>query len=517
MQEQSDAWGLKGATNPSARSRTNLDLQGPPMLARVCARMTRRFGQVQRLWKENGGQHVLNRVRSAIAERMSPITPQMPVRPADVLALDVGAPRTWTWRAIAAEEPLVINWVTTPPYAGSGGHTTIFRLIRRLQELGNRCHIYFYDVYGGDTSEHRARTFKLFPWFAGEANDVADGMRDAHAVIATAWQTAYPSANDRCRGKRFYFVQDFEPWFYAPGARSGLAENTYRMGFHGLTAGRFLAGKLKAEYGMDADSFDFGCDTEHYHVLNTKDERDAIAFYTRPETPRRAFELGLMALQLFAERHPHIKIHFYGSRVGKLPFLAFPFVDHGGLAPDALNRIYNRCFAGLSLSMTNVSLVPHEMLAAGCIPVVNDAEHNRVVLNNPFVRYAPPDPHALANALGDVVTTPYFTDMALAASASVAAISWDDAGVVLDRCMRRALLGKAKGNSGDSKSGGLKCEYCWTARRDARTASSQASKTKLPRSRMSRCMNSRTSWSSIIETSRSASMKPAAVRFRSCR
>jgi len=40
----------------------------------------------------------------------------------------------------------------------------------------------------------------------------------------------------------------------------------------------------------------------------------------QPEAPRRAFELGLMALQLFAERHPDITIHFYGNRIGKLPF-----------------------------------------------------------------------------------------------------------------------------------------------------------------------------------------------------
>jgi hypothetical protein len=39
------------------------------------------------------------------------------------------------------------------------------------------------------------------------------------------------------------------------------------------------------------------------------------------------------------------------------------------------------------------------MLAAGCIPIVNDAEHNRVVLDYPHVRYTPATPHALAAAL----------------------------------------------------------------------------------------------------------------------
>ena len=233
-------------------------------------------------------------------------------------------------------------------------------------------------------------------------------------------------------------MQDFEPWFYPLGARNALAEHTYRMGFHAITAGRFLSAKLNAEYGMAADAFDFGSDSA-YHLVDGVSVRDGIVFYARPEpwAARRAFELGVMALQLFAQRHPDITIHFYGSRIGKLPF---PFKDHGLLRPSELNKIYNRCFAGLSLSMTNVSLVPHEMLSAGCIPVVNEAEHNRIVLDNPFVRYAGPTPHALADALSDVVSTKDFATLATSASASMSSASWEEAGRIVERSIRRALV-----------------------------------------------------------------------------
>ena len=90
--------------------------------------------------------------------------------------------------------------------------------------------------------------------------------------------------------------------------------------------------------------------------------------------------------------------------------------------------------------MTNVSLVPHEMLAAGCIPVVNDAEHNRIVLDNPHVRYAPPTPHALASALDEVVAVKDCTSRAASASASVSSASWDIAGVIVEQCLHRAAL-----------------------------------------------------------------------------
>lgn len=408
------------------------------LLQYACEKAGLRYRQVRRLWAEDGGRGVLDRIRRAVADRLAPTTMPLPVGQSDVLAADLTVPRSWSPLPVEAAGPLVVNWVTTPPVRGSGGHTTTFRIIEHFERSGHLCRIYFYDVYGSDAAYYAPRVRELFPWCAGEVLDVADGMADAHAVVATSWQTAYPAYGAHCRGKRFYLVQDFEPWFYPMGARSILAENTYRMGFHAITAGRFLAAKLSAEYGMAADAFDFGCDTNIYHLLPGAGVRDSIVFYAQPRSSRRGFELGVMALQLFAKRHPEITIHFYGQRIGKLPFA---FIDHGLLRPDELNRLYNRCFAGLSLSMTNVSLVPHEMLSAGCIPVVNEAEHNRIVLNNPFVRYSTPMPHALALALSEVVATKHFSSLATSASASVSEASWEAAGVVVEESMRRALLG----------------------------------------------------------------------------
>lgn len=410
----------------------------PALLDRVRAEVSRRFRQARRLWVEQGSQGIRDWVRRAIAMRLAPAAQPLDVLSADVLAADLRVPRSWSMLPFDEKGPLVVNWVMSPPSAGSGGHTTAFRIIEHLERSGNICRVYLYDNHGGDAAYYSSRVRKVFPGFKGEIDDVANGMADAHAVVATSWPTAYPVYSDDCRGKRFYLVQDFEPWFYPMGARSVLADHTYRMGFHAITAGRFLAQKLKAEYGMAADSFDFGSDAA-YHLMERQGVRDGIVFYARPEpwAARRAFELGVMALQLFAERHPDITIHFYGSRIGKLPF---PFKDHGLLRPSELNKIYNRCFAGLSLSMTNVSLVPHEMLSAGCIPVVNAAEHNRIVLDNSFVRYASPTPHALADALSDVVSTKDFAKLSSAASASVSSACWEESGRVAEKAIRQALV-----------------------------------------------------------------------------
>lgn len=406
-------------------------------LRRGSAMLRRRSHQVGRIAREQGVRQVAVRALQAAAKRLHSESTVLPVRIEDVRAADLGAPRLVAVPTVPPDGRLIVNWVTTPPTHGSGGHTTMFRLIEHLESLGYTCRIYLYDVYGSRAADHEPTLRSAFPAIRGPVLDVTDGMADAHAVFATAWETAYPVYNDQCAGKRFYLVQDYEPWFYPVGGLGTLAENTYRMGFHGFTAGRFLADKLRAELSMPSDWFDFGCDNARYRLLPDT-ARDGVVFYARPRAPRRAFELGRLALELFSEQHPDIWVHLYGEHIGGL---GPRFVDHGLVSPDELNSIYNRCFAGLSLSMTNVSLVPHEMLAAGCIPVVNEAHHNRVVLDNDHVRYAAATPHDLARALGEVVTLPDFGDVAARAAASVSDRSWDAAGRELEKVLHRELTG----------------------------------------------------------------------------
>jgi glycosyltransferase involved in cell wall biosynthesis len=239
------------------------------------------------------------------------------------------------------------------------------------------------------------------------------------------------------KGKRCYFVQDFEPSFYPAGSESLLAEATYRFGFHGVTAGRWLAQLLTENYGMAADHFDFGCDLERYSY-DPAAERTSICHFSYPGKPRRAHTLAISALDLFAARHPEVDIHLYGQSPGPLPFRA---IDHGLQTPEQLNELYNRCVAGLVLSATNVSLVPHEMLAAGCIPVMNDAEHNRIVLDNDHVAYASPTPFDLAAALSERVerSRAERTAAAEAAAASVAGTTWELAGAQVERAVRELV------------------------------------------------------------------------------
>ena len=87
------------------------------------------------------------------------------------------------------------------------------------------------------------------------------------------------------------------------------------------------------------------------------------------------------------------------------------------------------------------------MLASGCLPVVNDAEHNRIVLDNDEVVYVPPTPFELADALVALVERPAADQArAEAAARSVQSRSWADAGLQVERAIRKVVT--AAGRTG---------------------------------------------------------------------
>jgi glycosyltransferase involved in cell wall biosynthesis len=398
-----------------------------------------RLRQTQRLLRREGTKGVAARLRTRAAEKLAGSKPEeIPVLPADLalasekLAAGIVPPGPKAWQE---GEPLEVALVCGPAGEGSGGHTTIFRMLAGLERRGHRCTVYIYDRHGWEIEQHRRSIRQWWPWLKADVRDLADGIEDAHVLFASSWETAYPVLASPAKGRRCYFVQDFEPRFYPAGSFALLAEETYRFGFHGVTAGRWLAEVLRRDYAMSADHFDFGCDLEHYAIEPGSAHAD-ICYFCRPSTPRRAHELAVPALAMFAARHPEVTIHTYGESAADLPF---PVVDHGLATPAELGRIYNRCAAGLVLSASNVSLVPYEMLAAGCIPVMNDAEHNRVVLRNDHVAYARPTPAALADALGRIVAAPAAEREARAreAAAGVESVSWETSADQFER----ALLG----------------------------------------------------------------------------
>ena len=157
-------------------------------------------------------------------------------------------------------------------------------------------------------------------------------------------------------------------------------------------------------------------------------------FYARHETRRRGTELGLLALALLKEMRPDVEVVLFGS--DDLPYeLPFEFTSAGVLSEVELADLYRSAAVGLSVSLTNYSLVPQEMLACG-LPVV---EMNLPPLRaaypdeSPGIRLAPPTPAGIASALAEVLSLSESESRRAreAASRLVSHLSWAEAGRAL--------------------------------------------------------------------------------------
>lgn len=353
---------------------------------------------------------------------------------ADSRRLELAVPATRPPRGT----PLTVGWICTPPAPGSGGHTTMFRMIEGMEAAGHTCVIYAHDVYGGDLGQQTRVIRENWPGMRAEVRSVADGLAPLDAYLASGWETAHVlAAHADVPTRRLYFIQDFEPLFYPAGSHYVLAEDTYRFGFRSITVGPMLADLLRDRFGTEAAVAEFGCDTSVYRLTNPA-PRSGVVFYAKRDYARRGFALGALALREFHRRHPEHEIHLFGDATIKLPF---PHTNHGTLRPAQLSELYNRCAAGIAMSFTNLSLVPDEMLACGVVPVVGESVYAKASMDNPHVRWVSPTGMGIADALSDVVSGAA-PEPALVA-ASIRQTPWDEAKRVTRETIEDEVYGPA--------------------------------------------------------------------------
>lgn len=347
-----------------------------------------------------------SRVVDLIASRLDLAAENLPLRPVDLADssdLPLVAPRPAT-----SKRKLRIGWVCAPPSAGSGGHTTLFRMVEMAERRGHDCTLFLYDRNSDDVSRHSAVVREFWPELRADIRSATDGMAGVDAVVASSWGTAHVIASRApATVNRFYFIQDYEPYFYPRGALYSFAEDTYRFGFTNIALGAMIANQLKAETGVDADAVvPFGWDNEKYRLLPrglADDQRSGVVYYAKRNVDRRGYILAKLALEEFNRMHPDEEIHVVGDRVENW---SIPVTNHGSLTPNDLNILYNRTIASLSLSFTNISLLPEELMAAGNVPVLNDHEFSRAILDSPLAIWAKPTPKAIAQALSSAVSDP---------------------------------------------------------------------------------------------------------------
>ncbi len=277
----------------------------------------------------------------------------------------------------------IINWIIPEMGLSSGGHINIFRFVMMLQKAGFQNRIYIIKPIAFHSSEECREFLKknyVLDLDEIEVSIDIEQMSFAHATIATSWQTAYTLRDFDNTISKFYFVQDFEPYFFPVGSQYSFAENTYKFGFRGLTAGDWLKNKLHDEYGMQTESFSFSYDHELYKAGEKRDQVPRVFFYARPVTERRNFELGLLALNEIAKRRPDVEVIFAGWDVQDY-VIPFRHKNLGSVRQDKLADLYAQCDMCLVLSGTNLSLLPLEVMASNSVAVCTRGANSEWLVN----------------------------------------------------------------------------------------------------------------------------------------
>ena len=174
-----------------------------------------RLRQTGALLRTEGVAGVSDRLRNRVANRIRPANlAKLPVSAAHFAQASQLATAGWQFPSPmpwSIGEPLKVGWICTPPAAGSGGHTTIFRMVSALERAGHHCDIYISDEHGWSIRQHRESVRSWWPWVHAEVRDITDGVADCHAIFATGWTTAWSLLSVHAAGARCYFVQDLSP------------------------------------------------------------------------------------------------------------------------------------------------------------------------------------------------------------------------------------------------------------------------------------------------------------------
>lgn len=394
--------------------------------------------------------------RSLIRAVPLPYTPTIPKFTPESTAVQSQASAFWggldgLWQSCRSvklnytEETCALTWVIPDFNEGGGGHQTIFRMIKNLEDLGApRQQVVIVGHYSKkDRFQAESEARKYFSATTARIYLHTDPIPRTEALIATGWQTAYFVKQQPENIRKLYFVQDFEPLFYAAGSNSMLAENTYRFGFEVITAGHWLKSILSRDYGSRAVSFGFSYDRRFYYPAQASQEHFEydIFFYARPFTERRMFDLGVASIQLaIASTGRPLKVAFAGSNLSP-DCTPFPFFNLGILSQEQLGIVYRKTRCALVLSATNASLMPYELMGCGCPVVTNQGQNNEWLFPGGYAGVVASTPEDIGGLIGKIITQPELRrSLTQQGLQIVAATDWTDGAREILKFIRQGEL-----------------------------------------------------------------------------
>lgn len=290
------------------------------------------------------------------------------------------------------EKIKTVTFIITRMVRFHGGQTSILHLGTELEELGVKVSYLSYKPQsveemeicaGSNLPEYKGRLYSFGRYMAAIR---AGKISEPDVVVASSWDTV-AFAKRFEKSYKMYFVQDYEPLFYRFGEEYLMCRSTYTQGLHMVSLGSWNSDMIHRECdglvsqgdSLRLDVVDFPYDSTGY----THRERDYVKYAEKDELTIAVY------LKYYGKRLPNLipwmlintakKLEKKGITLKVLYFgEAKTFNVPGGknlgqLTKAEMNDLYARADFGMVASMSNISLVPYEMHAAG-LPVIEFAD-----------------------------------------------------------------------------------------------------------------------------------------------
>ncbi|AND83743.1 Glycosyltransferase [Clostridium tyrobutyricum DIVETGP] len=271
-----------------------------------------------------------------------------------------------------------IYFIIPGMFKSSGGHTSILRLGTYLSGFGYE--IYYISYIDQDLNEMRNNAYSNLNNYKGTILDKSHlNNLKADIIIATLWESVYYIKN--LNGYKMYFVQDYEPYFYTYGEKFLLAQKTYELGLHMVSLGRWNKFMIEKYCNpiSKMDFIEFPYEKSEYKsverdFLQYKNKKEInLAVYVKFDEKRAPFIIQIMLKKLesnLSDDGIKLNIYYFGANKND-KFLNG--TNLGKLNTEQLFNLYKKCDFGMVASLTNISLVPYEMIATN-LPVIEFKE-----------------------------------------------------------------------------------------------------------------------------------------------
>jgi glycosyltransferase involved in cell wall biosynthesis len=319
--------------------------------------------------------------------------------------------------------PQTILWfLPIVTHALKGGVRTVFEFSEYLSQKYNTQTIFVVYSFNGSDFDLQPLSRSIREYFPNlrfilrkfiRGIDSEKDLPPSEAAFCTLWTTAFLLLRYNNTKRKFYFMQDYEPMFYAGGDLYMIIEQTYRFGFSAI-ANTPGVGTKYLQYSDDIVSFLPGIDRTIFYPGTYEGRVDKgveqIVFYGRPENSRNAFFLGIDILKsVKAQMKDKVRIVSAGAVWSPAEFGIEGVVENVGLLGkmDEVADLYRQSSIGLVFMATpHPSYQPLEYMACGCIVTTNINEANSWLLSEKNALLVEPLAQVAANKIVKLLGDP---------------------------------------------------------------------------------------------------------------